>query len=435
MSERGLVVMGLLDNIRLAFASLWAGKMRALLTMLGIIIGIGSVIAILTVGDSLTGSINDSMQGLGVSNITVSLTEKTEEETEQADAAGVRTRIFGPSQPADEDLMTDEMIEEYRTLFGDRIAAISLTESLGSGTAESGDTSVNISATGVNLDFETAEGLSICNGRFLNERDLDGEKQVCVVQNTLCEELFGAMADPIGQTLSLTINERPFTFYIVGVYTAEEDGTVSLLASSTSYAIYLPLTTARRISGGADGYQSFTVVGSDLASNSSFLSDTEKFFASYYTRNPSWTVSASSLESMVSTVTEMISTVQLAIAAIAAISLLVGGIGVMNIMLVSITERIREIGTRKALGAPGWAIRLQFITESVVICLTGGIIGILLGLLLGGWAADLLGYAVRPSVSAMLGSAGFSMLIGIFFGYYPASKAAKLDPIDALRYE
>ena len=202
MSERGLAVMGLLDNIRLAFASLWAGKMRALLTMLGIIIGIGSVIAILTVGDSLTVSINDSMQGLGVSNITVSLTEKTEEETEQADAAGVRTRIFGPSQPADEDLMTDEMIEEYRALFGDRVAAISLTESLGSGTAES-----------------------------------------------------------------------------------------------------------------------------------------------------------------------------------------------------------------------------------------GGIIGILLGLLLGGWAADLLGYAVRPSVSAMLGSAGFSMLIGIFFGYYPASKAAKLDPIDALRYE
>lgn len=176
-------------------------------------------------------------------------------------------------------------------------------------------------------------------------------------------------------------------------------------------------------------------MGSDLASNSSFLSDTEKFFASYYTRNPSWTVSASSLESMVSTVTEMISTVQLAIAAIAAISLLVGGIGVMNIMLVSITERTREIGTRKALGAPGWAIRLQFITESVVICLTGGIIGILLGLLPGGWAADLLGYAVRPSVSAMLGSAGFSMLIGIFFGYYPVSKAAKLDPIDALRYE
>ena len=220
MSERGRADMGLLDNIRLAFASLWAGKMRALLTMLGIIIGIGSVIAILTVGDSLTGSINDSMQGLGVSNITVSLTQKSEEETEQADAAGVRTRIFGPSQPADEDLMTDEMIEEYRTLFGDRIAAVSLTESLGSGTAESGSTSVNISATGVNLDFETAEDLSICNGRFLNERDLDGEKQVCVVPNTLCEELFGAMAIPIGQTLSLTINERPFTFYIVGVYTA-----------------------------------------------------------------------------------------------------------------------------------------------------------------------------------------------------------------------
>lgn len=131
----------------------------------------------------------------------------------------------------------------------------------------------------------------------------------------------------------------------------------------------------------------------------------------------------------------MISTVQLAIAAIAAISLLVGGIGVMNIMLVSITERTREIGTRKALGAPGWAIRLQFITESVVICLTGGVIGILLGLVLGSWASQLLGYAARPSLTAIAFSVGFSMLIRIFFGYYPASKAAKLDPIDALRYE
>ena len=104
-------------------------------------------------------------------------------------------------------------------------------------------------------------------------------------------------------------------------------------------------------------------------------------------------------------------------------------------MLVSITERTREIGTRKALGAPGWAIRLQFITESAVICVIGGGIGILFGLLLGGWGANLLGYAVRPSLTAIALSVGFSMLIGIFFGYYPASKAAKMDPIEALRYE
>ena len=426
--------MGLLDNIRLAFASLWAGKLRALLTMLGIIIGIGSVIAILTVGDSLTGTINDSMQGLGVSNITVSLTEKSDEEDADS-SGGVSVRIFGPSQPADEDLMTDEMISDYRALFGDQVSAVSLSASLGSGTAELNTTSLNVSATGVNLDYQTANNINITNGRFLNQRDLDGEKKVCVVPDTFAEALLGEGVDPIGSSFDLTVGAKVLRCYIVGVYEQEENGTVSLLGSQTSYPIYLPLSTVKTLTGAADGYESFTVVGSDLENNNQFLQQTEDFFASYYTRNPSWTVSASSLESMVSTVTEMISTVQLAIAAIAAISLLVGGIGVMNIMLVSITERTREIGTRKALGAPGWAIRLQFITESVVICLVGGVIGILLGLALGSWGSNLLGYAARPSLLAIAVSVGFSMLIGIFFGYYPASKAAKLDPIDALRYE
>lgn len=128
-------------------------------------------------------------------------------------------------------------------------------------------------------------------------------------------------------------------------------------------------------------------------------------------------------------------TVKLAIAAIAAISLLVGGIGVMNIMMVSITERTREIGTRKALGAPNFTIRMQFIVEAVVICLIGGGIGIALGIGLGAAASQMLGYAAKPSVFAILAAFSFSMAIGVFFGYYPANKAAKLDPIEALRYE
>ena len=131
----------------------------------------------------------------------------------------------------------------------------------------------------------------------------------------------------------------------------------------------------------------------------------------------------------------MLNTVKLAISAIAAISLLVGGIGVMNIMLVSITERTREIGTRKALGARQGDIRLQFITEAVVICLVGGALGVALGVGLGSAGAALLGTAAKPSLSAIAVAVGFSMAIGVFFGYYPANKAAKLDPIEALRYE
>ena len=149
--------MGLLDNIRMAFASLWANKMRAILTMLGIIIGIGSVIAIVTVGDSLTGSISDSMQSLGASNITVSLSQKSSDDSGGAvTMEDVSIRMFGPSRPADEDLLTDGMIAEYREAFGDKVAAVSITESLGSGAVTQKDTSLNVTITGANLDYLTA---------------------------------------------------------------------------------------------------------------------------------------------------------------------------------------------------------------------------------------------------------------------------------------
>ena len=141
------------------------------------------------------------------------------------------------------------------------------------------------------------------------------------------------------------------------------------------------------------------------------------------------------MESMTESMSDMIGTVSIAISFIAGISLLVGGIGVMNIMLVSITERTREIGTRKALGAKNSSIRFQFIIESMILCLIGGILGIFVGFLLGVIAASILGYSAAVPVAAIIVAVGFSMVIGIFFGYYPANKAARMDPIEALRYE
>ena len=422
--------MQLFDNIRLAFSSLWANKLRALLTMLGIIIGIGSVIAIVTLGDSLTGSITDSLQGFGINNITVSLQRKSEDD----ETTGGAVRMFGMENPSSEDLFTNAMIEEFRTAYPDEIYAIALSQSLGSGQVQQDDTTVQVTAMGVNEEYALANNVNLLHGRFV--KDSDGERQIAVVSDVFCESVFGTSgASVLGQEFELSVNGQLLRFYVAGVYEYDDDGFVSMTGSDPVTELYLPLEAAQKLSGGETGYQSFTVVASTDTDTTAFLEQVESFFASFYTRNESYTATASSMESMLEEMTSMLNTVKLAISAIAAISLLVGGIGVMNIMLVSITERTREIGTRKALGAPGFAIRMQFITEAVVICLVGGALGVALGVGLGAAGAGLLGYAAKPSLTAIGLAVGFSMLIGVFFGYYPAGKAAKMDPIEALRYE
>ncbi len=415
----------MMDNIRLAFASLFANKLRALLTMLGIIIGIGAVIGIVTVGDSLTGSITDSMNSMGASNITVSLQRKSS--TDQG------ALLFGRSNPEAKDLITPTMIEEYKSQFGDQIDTIALSRQMGSGQVEVEENSANITITGVNGDYKTVANPTMLYGRFV--QDSDNQRMLAVVSDVFVEEIFPGQQNVLGESFDVVVNNAILRFYIVGVYEYQSEGMISMDNSDPVTTAYIPVEAARKLLGESEGYQSLTVVGASGQDNTALMEQTEDFFASYYTHNNSYTIAASSLESMMSTLTEMLDTIKLAVAAIAAISLLVGGIGVMNIMLVSITERTREIGVRKALGAPNSAIRVQFITESVVICLAGGALGIAVGIALGAWGAGMLGYPARPSISAIAIAVGFSMAIGVFFGYYPANKAAKLDPIEALRYE
>lgn len=292
---------------------------------------------------------------------------------------------------------------------------------------------------GINDEYLEAEQVELLYGRGIAEKT-DAGRKVCVVADKFIEQTLGiSPREALGQTVQLTVNSVPYTFYIQGVYAYEEEDTVSATSSSSDDVVtsfYLPLETAKQLTGTAGkGYQSITVVTNADTDTASFLSITEQFFQSFYTQNDSWTVECSSLDSLVSTITGILDTVSLAISAIAAISLLVGGIGVMNIMLVSITERTREIGTRKALGAPQGAIRLQFIVEAVVICMVGGLLGIAAGTGLGALACKVLGYAAKADFATIGIAVGFSMIIGVFFGYYPANKAARLDPIEALRYE
>lgn len=424
------------ENIKLAFTSLLANKMRALLTMLGIIIGIGSVIAIMTISSSLTNAVSTSFQEMGANNVTVGLKERSEDSTSTRNGMN-----FGSSNKTasmeESDRITEDMIDALKTQMKDQIDAIAISESLGSGTIKDGNDYANIAVEGINEDYFASKKLKLLAGRHIKAADLSGSKNVIMVSDKVVENMFeGDNSKALSKKINVNINDVYYSYYIVGVYEYEETGFSSSTEEDVTTSAYIPLTTAKEQARSDEGYSQFTVVTStDVSDISAFADRIETFFYPYYMGNEDYQITTTTMESMTESMSDMIRTVTIAIAFIAGISLLVGGIGVMNIMLVSITERTREIGTRKALGAKNSSIKLQFITESVILCLIGGIFGIVLGFTLGAVAATLLGYTAAVPITAILVAVGFSMIIGIFFGYYPANKAAKLHPIDALRYE
>ena len=424
------------ENVRLALFSLKANKMRALLTMLGIIIGISSVIAIMTVGQSLTYTMTESMSSLGVNNITVALQQKPLEEETTKEGMSFGSGM-GRAMAQEEDYFTREMLENYCETYAGSVAGISVTEGLGQSRLQEKGLYANVYVTGTSLGYFLANDLELLEGRYFSATEMDEGRKVAMVSNIVVDNMFGGdMVKAIGSVIQVNLGDKYFDFAVIGIYEYEQSAMGMSLVSEkeTQTDFYIPLKTAQDISH-SQGFAQFTVITGDGVDSDAFADTTANFFAPYYRNNRNFQPMAFSMASMVEIMANMMSTVTTAIAVIAGIALLVGGIGVMNIMLVSITERTREIGTRKALGAPNSAIRLQFIIESIVICLIGGLIGIVLGVVLGMSAANLLGAAATPSVGSILLSLGFSMAIGIFFGYYPANKAAKMDPIEALRYE
>lgn len=439
--------MHFFECIRLAFRNIGVNKLRSFLTMLGIIIGISSVITITTIGNSLKETISHTMSDLGGTNLIYGYLEADYPEEVDWD-----TYIYPELLPSD--CISSELLQEYKDTFEGKLETILFDEWAGSGTVKNGDTYANCELEAISSGYLEYTKINLLSGRLITERDNEESKYTAVVSDLFARNLFGE-ENPIGKQILLPIDgTTPHTFTIVGVYeynvrlAGGSDPSISD-ADRTS-TVYIPYQTLYDVRGLVPHYSYLEILTSKDTDPAEIALETQEFFEKAYQNNPNWTFYCYDMANELGTITTVIDIITLAVTVIASISLVVGGVGVMNIMLVSIVERTREIGIRKALGARNNVIRAQFLTEAVIICLIGGTIGILIGigngLLLSGVGTyvlesfyseymDIISFTIQPSLFAIIFSVAFSMLIGIIFGYYPANRAAKMSPINALGYE
>lgn len=400
------------ESFLMAWASLIANKMRSILTMLGIIIGVAAVIALVSIGNGVKQDIQNSISSLG-SNLLMVM------------PGAPRTPGVRPSQGS----MKSLKVSDYE--------AISKLDGVKAASPYTANSYVTIyqsknwttTVSGVSSNFQDVNNWTMAEGRFISSKNVENRERVAVVGQTVVKNLF-AGEDPVGKEIRV----KNIPFRVIGVLNSKGNGT---MGNDQDDVIFIPYTTAMERVEGVDYLRMVYVVASDDNGIDRLQSDIENLLRVRHSIKDTNLddFNIQNMKSIMETMEQTTGTLTLFLGAVAAISLVVGGIGIMNIMLVSVTERTREIGIRKALGATYFVIVTQFLIEAVVISLMGGLIGIALGI----GASKLIGLASGMStvisVPTIVLSFAFSMAIGLVFGIYPARKAAKLNPIDALHYE
>lgn len=395
--------MNIVESIKIALDSILANKMRSFLTMLGIIIGVSSVIAVVAIGQGGRVVLEKEMDAFGANRFLIFYKETD-------------------SPLSDADIFTVQDIKAIKKLSPaiDCLAPVNWDTS----NIRNKGRSIKVSIIATTEDYRDISDLKLAQGRFLNEEDNDGKKQIGVINYDLAKELFGS-TNVVGKKIML--KNRPF--YIVGVL---EKGDSMLSQGQDDKILYMPTSTLHALSATnrIDSIEGKAISREDV---DNAISQAINILERRHGKEDCY--QAFNAEKEIDTVKNVTGIVALVISIIAGISLLVGGIGIMNIMLVSVTERTREIGIRKALGARESDILTQFLIESLVISVIGGIIGMLLGF---GISLIIAKFAKMPpfiSWQMVTVAFSFSAIVGVFFGMYPAKKAARLDPIEALRYE
>ncbi len=388
--------MNLSQSFKMAIKSVSSSKMRTFLTMLGIIIGVCAVIVLVSVVQGSTSSITESIESLGANSINVMFTGRNSTKN-----------------------ISYEEMQEFMAENSEYISYVVPSMS-GNGRIKYQSSNIRSTVVGTNLDYITVKNRDISNGRFINDIDIERRRKVAVIGSYNALELFG-FEDPIDKQIK--INNELFT--IVGVLEAISDSE----KSSDDDTIIIPYSSGRMIFR-TSKIRSYIVWASTAENVEKAVNLTERFLLLKFGDEDEYSVI--SVASMMDTLDEITGMMTLLTAGIAGISLVVGGIGIMNIMLVSVTERTREIGIRKAIGAKRSSIMSQFLIEAAIVSCMGGIIGIILSCFGTVILGNVMGINAFPSIFVMFGAFAFSAVIGIFFGWAPANKAAKLNPIDAL---